>query len=158
MHCPVCGHEDTKVVDSRIANEGATIRRRRECGACEYRFSTGEEIELLDLVVVKRNGHRENYHREKLERGLRSALEKRPITEMAFRSLMQGVERDIQKKRSNELTSADIGEIVMGRLEHFDKVAYIRFASVYRQFEDVASFKRELDRLGPRRSKQKKQK
>lgn len=158
MHCPVCGHEDTKVIDSRVANEGATIRRRRECEACEYRFSTGEEIELLDLVVVKRNGHRENYHREKIEHGLRRALEKRPVTEAAFRSLMQGVERDIQKKRSNELTSADIGEIVMGRLEHFDKVAYIRFASVYRQFEDVASFKRELDRLGPRRMRQKKQK
>ncbi len=107
-------------------------------------------MELLDLIVVKRDGSRESYDREKIEHGLRRALEKRPVTEAAFRTLVQNIERDIQKKKDDELTSADLGDIVMGRLKHFDKVAYIRFASVYRQFEDVASFKRELDRLGSR--------
>lgn len=160
MHCPVCSHEDTKVVDSRLSQEGAAIRRRRECEACGYRFSTNEEVELLDLTVVKRNGQRETYSRDKLEHGLKKALEKRPVTDAAFRTLVHEVERDIQRKASSELTSGDIGEIVMNRLKSFDKVAFIRFASVYRQFEDVDSFKRELERLvvqkGGKRKKRKK--
>ena len=148
MHCPVCGHHDTRVVDSRVSSGGACIRRRRECEKCSYRFSTGEEVELLDLVVLKRDGARESYSRKKIEFGLKRALEKRPVTEMAFRNLVQEVERDLQRKKLNELTSAEVGEVVMNRLKHFDKVAYIRFASVYRQFEDVATFKRELAGLG----------
>jgi len=147
MYCPVCNHEDTKVVDSRLSGDGSTIRRRRECEACGYRFSTSEDVELLDLTVVKRNGQREAYAREKIERGLKKALEKRPVTEAAFRSLVHEIERDIQRAKANELTSADLGEIVMNRLKSFDKVAYIRFASVYRQFEDVDSFLRELSKL-----------
>lgn len=156
MHCPVCSHEDTKVVDSRLTGEGAAIRRRRECDACGHRFSTNEEIELLDLVVIKRDGTRQSYSRDKIEHGLKKALEKRPITDSAFRSLVHAIERDIQRQKTNELTSAEVGEVVMNRLKTFDKVAYIRFASVYRQFEDVASFTRELEKLRSRSRKRKK--
>lgn len=147
MHCPVCSHDDTRVVDSRISSEGDSIRRRRECDKCGFRFSTLEEVELLDLVVVKRDGVREAYSREKIERGLKKALEKRPVTDAAFRSLVHGVERDIQRKNADELTSGDIGAIVMERLKKFDTVAYIRFASVYRQFEDAQTFQKELEGL-----------
>lgn len=153
MHCPVCNYSDTKVVDSRLAGDGSAIRRRRECEDCGYRFSTNEEVELLDLTVIKRDGSREAYSRDKLGSGLKKSLEKRPVTDSAFRSLAHEIERDIQRKKSDELTSAQIGEIVMNRLKTFDKVAYIRFASVYRQFEDVDSFKRELDKLATRSKK-----
>ncbi len=155
MHCPVCNHEDTSVVDSRLTSEGGAIRRRRKCDACGYRFSTSEEIELLGQTVVKRNGARQAYSREKIEYGLKKALEKRQITEAAFRILIHNIERDIQRTKADELTSAAIGEIVMNRLKTFDKVAYIRFASVYRQFEDVDSFAKELKKLETR-SKNKK--
>ncbi len=158
MYCPVCNHEDSKVVDSRLAGEGASVRRRRECEACGYRFSTHEEVELLDLVIVKRDGGRQTYSRDKLEHGLKKALEKRPITDAAFRTLVHGVERDIQRRKTDELTSADIGDIVMDRLKLFDKVAYIRFASVYRQFEDVDSFTKELEKLVSRSKKRKRTK
>lgn len=147
MHCPVCGHDDTRVVDSRISAEGDAIRRRRECDECGFRFSTLEEVELLDLVVVKRDGSREAYSREKMERGLKKALEKRPITDAAFRSLVHAIEREIQRRNANQLTSRDIGEIVMNQLKKFDTVAYIRFASVYRQFEDAKTFQKELEGL-----------
>lgn len=135
------------MVDSRVATDGAAVRRRRECEACEARYSTVEEVELLDVAIVKRDGRREAYRREKIERGLRRALEKRPVTEAAFRGLVHGIERDILRRKTDEFTSADIGDIVMGQLKGFDKIAYIRFASVYRQFEDVASFSKELERL-----------
>lgn len=147
MFCPVCNHQDTKVIDSRVVNEGSSIRRRRECEKCGYRFSTTEEVELLDLTVVKRDGRREAYAREKLVRGLEKALEKRPYTETGFQRLVRKIERDIQKKRRGEITSMDIGELIMKHLKHFDKVAYIRFASVYRSFEDVKTFERELKKL-----------
>ena len=156
MHCPVCTHADTKVVDSRLSGEGTAIRRRRECEACGHRFSTNEEVELLDLTVVKRDGNRQAYSREKMEHGLKKALEKRPVTESAFRNLVHGIERDIQRMKTNEITSEDVGEVVMNRLKGFDKVAYIRFASVYRQFEDEDSFQRELERLRTRSKKRKK--
>ncbi len=155
MRCPVCNHLDTKVIDSRLSTDGDAIRRRRECQKCEYRFSTNEEVELLDLTIIKRDGRRESYSREKLENGLKKSLEKRPVTDASFRSLVHAVERNIQRKKTNELTSADVGEIVMKELRQFDKVAYIRFASVYRQFEDVASFKRELDTLAMKKKKRK---
>jgi len=142
-------------VDSRLTGEGTAIRRRRECEACSYRFSTNEEIELLDLTIVKRDGRREAYSREKLEHGLKKALEKRPITDATFRSLMHAIERDVQRLKTDEITSSEIGEIVMKQLKKFDQVAYIRFASVYRQFEDVASFKRELEKLAAARTKHK---
>ena len=147
MRCPVCNFEDTRVVDSRITQDGLSIRRRRECMECEYRFSTVEESEILDLTLVKRDGRREPYQRQKLESGLRKALEKRPYEAEAFKSLAGSIERDIQKLKKDEITSEEIGEIVMEHLKHFDTVAYIRFASVYRSFADVATFQQELDKL-----------
>lgn len=153
MKCPVCRHNDTRVVDSRVAPDGASIRRRRACGACKYRFSTLEEMELLDLIVVKNNGSRESYSAEKLKRGIRHSLEKRAITEWAFRGLITHIEQDIQKLKKREVTSRAIGEIVMRHLKKFDTVAYIRFASVYRQFEDVGTFARELKKLNQKSKK-----
>lgn len=147
MHCPVCCHEDTHVVDSRLSVDGTAVRRRRECDACAYRFSTYEEVELLDIRVVKRNGAKEMYAREKLERGLRRALEKRSHTEADVRGLIHAIERGIQQLKSAEVKTSDIGEIVMQELRAFDKVAYIRFASVYRSFEDVKTFQDEINRL-----------
>ncbi|PIR03168.1 MAG: transcriptional regulator NrdR [Candidatus Magasanikbacteria bacterium CG11_big_fil_rev_8_21_14_0_20_43_7] len=157
MHCPVCKSKETKVVDSRIAQAGMSIRRRRECTVCHYRFSTLEETELLDLIVVKQNGEREAYSRAKLEKGLFYSLAKRPFTQDRFRLMLNGIERDIQKKAAKawtqnstkykEITSKDIGEIVMKHLKKFDKVAYIRFASIYRAFEDVETFQHELKSL-----------
>lgn len=147
MYCPVCEHEDTKVIDSRMSGEGSSIRRRRECEKCGYRFSTFEDVVLLDLVVIKRDGQREAYSREKLMRGLKKALEKRPYTEVSFRTLVHHIERDIQRERADEVTSQTLGAFVMNHLKDFDKIAYIRFASVYRQFEDVETFQRELKDL-----------
>src|SRR5690348_343445 len=132
MRCPVCNHIDTKVVDSRMTEGGLSIRRRRECDKCEYRFSTFEEMEILDLSVVKRNGRREPYMRGKIESGLTKALEKRPYTAERFKSVVGAIERDIQKRKASEMTSEELGEIVMRHLRKFDTVAYIRFASVYR--------------------------
>lgn len=145
MHCPVCNHENTKVLDTRLATDGASVRRRRECESCEHRFSTNEVLELLDLMVVKRDGDRQAYSREKIAAGLKRALEKRSHTEAEFRALLNAIERDIQRLASNEITSMHIGDIVMDRLKAFDQVAYIRFASVYRSFEDVKSFKKEIE-------------
>jgi len=154
MQCAVCGHTDTKVVDSRLSSDGASIRRRRECDKCGFRFSTIEEVELLGLTVVKRDGRREQYSRDKMVSGLKRSLEKRPFTEEQFHKLVKSIERDIQKKKTGELTSPEIGEIVMKRLKSFDKVAYIRFASVYKSFEDVKTFEDALkELLGKRRAR-----
>lgn len=157
MYCAVCSSKNTKVVDSRVATDGASVRRRRECEKCGFRFSTFEEVELLDLTVVKRDGRREHYSRDKMVRGLSKSLEKRPYTDAAFQKLVHKIERDIQKKRRGQLTSAELGEILMKHLRTFDKVAYIRFASVYRSFEDVESFEDELKKL-IRKKKTKKRK
>jgi len=156
MRCPVCNHEESKVVDSRLSADGTAIRRRRECEKCGYRFSTLEEAELLDLTVIKRDGRREMYERDKLSSGLKKALEKRPYTQEAFRALINQIESDIAKKNTNEITTSAIGEIVMERLRGFDKVAYIRFASVYRSFEDVKTFQKVLDDLRSKKQKRKK--
>ena len=147
MHCPVCNSQETKVIDSRVSSDGSAIRRRRECVKCEYRFSTIEETELLDIVVVKRDGRRETYSRSKLEKGIQHSLVKRPYTEETFDRLIHAIERDVQKKKRREMTSNQIGEIVMKHLKRFDKVAYIRFASIYRAFEDVATFQHEITSL-----------
>ncbi len=156
MRCTVCNYKDTKVIDSRLAQNGMSIRRRRECLKCKFRFSTLEEGEILDLTVVKRDGRREAYSREKLESGLRKALQKRPVTAERFKDLVNAIERDLQKTRKNEVTSGVIGEIVMDRLKQFDKVAYIRFASVYRAFEDVKTFQEALENLTARKRPKKK--
>ena len=156
MFCPVCNYKDTKVIDSRLSQDGSTIRRRRECFKCQYRFSTLEETEILDLMVVKRDGRREPYSREKITKGLVKALEKRSYTNDSLANLIHSIERDIQKKRKREIKSQEIGEILMNRLKNFDKVAYIRFASVYRAFEDVDTFKKELEMLSHKKINSKK--
>ena len=135
-------------MDTRSSQDGLTIRRRRECDKCSYRFSTVEEIELLDIVVVKSDGRRESYMREKIERGIKQSLSKRPYTAEKFNRLLHSIERDIQKRKKREISSKDIGEIVMKHLRTFDKVAYIRFASVYRDFRDVKTFEKELKKIG----------
>jgi len=157
MYCPVCRSKETKVVDSRISQDGMTIRRRRECEKCYYRFSTLEEAELLGFVVIKNDGKHEAYSREKMEKGVIRSLTKRSFTQDKFQSLIHAIERDIQKKpakawkqngnKNREINSKDIGDIVMKHLKKFDKVAYIRFASIYRAFEDVNKFETEVQSL-----------
>ncbi|OGY90254.1 MAG: transcriptional regulator NrdR [Candidatus Komeilibacteria bacterium RIFCSPLOWO2_01_FULL_52_15] len=158
MLCPVCSHRDTKVIDSRLTLDRAGIRRRRQCLKCNFRFSTVEQIEILDLTVVKRDGTKQPYNRDKIIQGLRKALEKRSYTEESFINLVSRIERDIQKTKKNELTSNQIGEIVMRKLESFDQVGYIRYASVYRDFRDVGSFQREVKNIMSRRHKRRKKK
>lgn len=148
MKCPNCQNEDTKVLDSRPVEEASAIRRRRQCEKCEFRFSTYEQMEILDLTVIKRDGSRQLYSRDKLERGIKRALEKRPHTDDTIKKLISGIEQEIQKKStSGEIKSSEIGEIVMKKLKKVDKVAYIRFASVYRCFEDLEEFKLELEKI-----------
>ena len=153
MKCPVCYFEDTKVVDTRVAGDGLSIRRRRECLKCGFRFSTYEEMEILDLTIVKRDGRKEVYNREKLVKGLRRSLEKRPITEEKFKKLVNSIERDIQVLKKTEITSSQVGQIVMRNLKRVDEVAYIRFASVYESFKDAHTFQRELNKLLKREKK-----
>jgi transcriptional repressor NrdR len=150
MHCPVCRSEETKVIDSRVSDDGLSVRRRRECVLCKYRFSTKEETELLDIVIVKTDGRRESYSREKLRQGILRSLTKRPYTQEKFDQLIHLIERDIQKKKTREVTSAFLGELVMKHLKKFDMVAYIRFASIYRSFEDVKKFESEIASLKKR--------
>lgn len=147
MKCPICLFQDTKVVDSRVAVDGFSIRRRRECLKCGFRFSTYEEIELLDLVIVKRDGHKEAYDKEKMLRGLKRSLEKRTISADNFKKLVSAVEMDLQALRKNEVNSSEVGKIIMKELKKVDKVAFIRFASVYESFEDLQDFQEELNKL-----------
>ena len=147
MRCPNCSNDDTKVLDSRPISDGMAIRRRRECTKCGARFSTHEEMELLDLSVLKRDGSSQAYLREKIEAGIRKAFEKRPLSHDDFHALIAGIEQDIQKTGKAELTSREIGNIVMKRIKSKDQVAYIRFASVYRQFADVEEFVKEAKKL-----------
>ena len=147
MKCPVCLYQDTKVVDSRVASDGLSIRRRRECLKCGFRYSTIEEIEILDLTIVKRDGRKEVYSREKLIRGLKKSLEKLAITDDRFKKLVNAIERDLQVIRKSEVTSNQVGQIIMKHLKKTNHVAFIRFASVYQQFKDVQTFQRELNKL-----------
>lgn len=147
MKCPICYHPDTKVINSRAAGDGLSVRRRRECSKCSFRFSTYEEIEILDLTVVKQDGDKESYNREKLVKGLEKSLEKRPINKDKFKKLIHCIERDIQKQEKNEISSSFIGEAVMKYLKRIDKVAYIRFASVYESFQDAQAFREELNKI-----------
>ncbi|MCB9798945.1 transcriptional repressor NrdR [Candidatus Nomurabacteria bacterium] len=153
MFCPVCSSKNTRVVDSRVTSEGLSIRRRRECEKCNYRFNTNELVEVPDLIVIKNDGKREAYSRDKLQKGILRSLAKRPYTTEKFEKLISRIERDIQKLRKKEITSEKIGEIVMRRLLGFDKVAYIRFASIYRAFEDVSTFQTELRSLNTKKNK-----
>lgn len=153
MHCPVCSHRDTKVIDSRLTADRTAIRRRRQCEKCNFRFSTIEQAEILDLTVVKRDGTKQPYDRNKIIQGLRKALEKRSYTEESFENLIARIEREIHRARKQEMTSKQIGEIIMKKLESFDQVGYIRYASVYRDFRDVISFQKELKYIMKRRPK-----
>ena len=148
MRCPNCQNEDTKVLDSRPVDEATAIRRRRECEKCEFRFSTYEEIEILDLTVIKKDGSKQMFSKEKLERSIRLPFDKRPHNDDTLRKLLSSIEIDIQKKaKDGEISSLEIGEIVMKKIKKVDKVAYIRFAAVYRQFADVDEFKEALEKL-----------
>jgi transcriptional repressor NrdR len=147
MRCPVCLVKDTKVNDSRIIDDGFIVKRRRQCLKCGFRFSTHEQSEILNIMVIKRDGRKELYQRDKIVDGLKKSLQKRAYTDNDFQRLVNNVERDIQKRKKDEVTSQELGEIVMRQLKKFDKVAYIRFASVYRSFEDVETFYNELKDL-----------
>lgn len=153
MICPVCHFQDTKVVDSRVISDGMSIRRRRECLKCGFRFSTYEEIEILDLYVIKQDGSRDNYSRDKLIKGLKRSFEKRPITEDKFKKLVSLIERDLQALNKNEVKSSQIGKVVMKYLKKIDKVAYIRFASVYQDYKDLETFQSELGKLVRKKKK-----
>ncbi|MEK7518807.1 MAG: transcriptional regulator NrdR [Patescibacteria group bacterium] len=147
MKCPACHKLDTRVMDSRLIEDGMAIRRRRECARCDFRFSTIEETEILNLTVIKRDGRHEPYSREKMETGLRRSFQKLPITQDELKRLVNHIERDIQITGRQEIKSADIGDILMKHLKRANHVAYIRFASVYRSFKDVETFQRELHSL-----------
>lgn len=147
MKCPVCLSEDTKVVDSRTSSDGFCIRRRRECLECNFRFSTLEEVEILELTVIKKDGQKQAYSREKVMAGLKRSLEKRPVTEDGFKKLINAVERDLQALRKNEVDSYKIGQLIMKELKKVDKIAYLRFVSVYESFDDIKNFQEELDRM-----------
>ena len=147
MKCPYCGTNDSKVIDSRPAEEGTTIRRRRECLACKKRFTTYEVIERMPLVVIKRDGSRQSFDKIKLINGMIRACEKRPVTLSQLEAIADSIEQDLQSGVEREISSSDIGEMVMVRLKDVDEVAYVRFASVYRSFKDINSFMDELKRL-----------
>ena len=147
MKCPFCGHLEDKVIDSRPAEDGASIRRRRECLSCASRFTTYEKVEILPLLVVKKDGTREAYSQEKLMGGLLKACEKRPVSSEQLTSIVTYVENQIQNTAKREISTNDIGEMVMQQLKGIDEVAYVRFASVYRQFKDVNSFMEELKEM-----------
>ncbi|MBI2453904.1 transcriptional repressor NrdR, partial [Candidatus Peregrinibacteria bacterium] len=146
MRCPHCKHEDSKVVDSREGAEGSEIRRRRECEQCNFRFTTYERLETSSFIIVKKDGSREPYLREKLEKGIWKACEKRPVTDEQVRDLVEKLESQWAGE-GREIPSGTIGEGVMEELKKLDEVAYIRFASVYRHFKDLESFKKELAKL-----------
>lgn len=147
MFCPICRGKTTRVVDSRLSTDNMIVRRRRECEKCQYRFSTKEIMDLPDITVVKHNGKRESYDRKKLRAGILHSLAKRPHTQEKFDRLIYTIERDIRKKRKREITSDDVGAIVMKHLSKFDKIAYIRFASIYRAFDTVDTFETEIKSL-----------
>jgi transcriptional repressor NrdR len=144
MKCPACGHGEDKVVDSRSTKENAAVRRRRECLKCGKRFTTYEYVEIMSLMVIKKDGRRESFKREKLKAGLMKACEKRPISPVTIDEIVDRIESDLQKQMRSEVTSRDIGERVMQALYDLDEVAYVRFASVYRHFKDINQFMEEL--------------
>lgn len=147
MRCPYCGYGESKVIDSRPAEEGSTIRRRRECLACQKRFTTYEIIERLPLVVIKRDGSRQTFDKIKVMNGMLRACEKRPVSIQSLEKISDEVEQELQNYLEREVNTTEIGEMVMERLKSVDEVAYVRFASVYRQFKDINTFLEELTKL-----------
>lgn len=147
MHCPFCQHEDTRVIDSRVSDDGATIRRRRECEHCGERFNTFETAEIKLPAVIKNDGRREPFDERKLRTSFDLALHKRPVSSNAVDAAMRAVVDDLRKSGEREVPSRQVGELVMRALKKLDQVAFVRFASVYRSFEDVQAFREEIERL-----------
>ena len=147
MKCPYCGHPESKVIDSRPADENASIRRRRECLSCARRFTTYETVESLPIVVIKKDGSRQSFDRQKVLRGMIRACEKRPVALAELERIADEIEQELQNSMEREIRTEVIGEKVMERLRKVDQVAYVRFASVYRQFKDNDTFMAELNKL-----------
>ena len=147
MRCPFCAHPESKVIDSRPADENASIRRRRECLSCARRFTTYETVESLPMVVIKKDGSRQSFDRQKMLRGMIRACEKRPVTLAELERIADEIEQELQNSMEREIRTEIIGEKVMERLRKVDQVAYVRFASVYRQFKDIDTFMAELNNL-----------
>ena len=147
MKCPYCGYKESKVVDSRPAEEGSSIRRRRECLSCEKRFTTYETVESLPMVVIKKDGSRQSFDRSKVLRGMIRTCEKRPVSFDELERISEEIEQNLQNSLEREVSTEAIGEQVMDKLRSVDEVAYVRFASVYRQFKDIDTFMHELNKL-----------
>jgi transcriptional repressor NrdR len=147
MHCPFCGAQDTKVIDSRLANDGTTVRRRRECLTCNERFTTFEGAELVMPRLVKNDGRREPFDEDKLRAGIQRALEKRPVGTEEIETALSRIKKRMRATGDREVPAQQLGEWVMDELRDLDQVAYVRFASVYRSFEDVSAFQEEIDML-----------
>ena len=147
MKCPFCGEENTKVIDSRPAEENNSIRRRRQCEVCGKRFTTYEKVESIPLIVIKKDDNREPYDRSKIERGIVRSCHKRPVSYDQIVSTVEEIEAEIFNKEEKEISSNEIGEIVMDKIKELDQVAYVRFASVYREFKDVNTFMDELKKF-----------
>lgn len=147
MKCPFCNNGESKVVDSRPTEEGCAIRRRRECNSCKKRFTTYEKIEETPLIIVKKDGNRESYNKDKMLSGIIKACEKRPVSFEQMEKIIATIEKTLQNTLEKEISSKYIGELVMNHLKSLDEVAYVRFASVYRQFKDINTFVDELTKL-----------
>ena len=147
MKCPYCGYSESKVIDSRPADEGSSIRRRRECLSCQKRFTTYETVESLPMVVIKKDGSRQSFDRRKVLGGMIRACEKRPVPLAELEKITDEIEQELQNSMEREISTEIIGEQVMARLKKVDEVAYVRFASVYRQFKDIDTFMNELNKL-----------
>ena len=147
MKCPFCGHENTRVIDSRPADDNNSIRRRRVCDECDKRFTTYEKVETIPLIVIKKDDNRETYDRSKIEAGVQRACHKRPISANQIKQLVDDVETEIFSNEEKEIPSRVIGELVMNKLKDLEAVAYVRFASVYREFKDINTFMDELKKV-----------
>ncbi|MBQ8947206.1 MAG: transcriptional repressor NrdR [Lachnospiraceae bacterium] len=147
MKCPFCGHENTRVIDSRPADDGSSIRRRRICDECDKRFTTYEKVETIPLIIIKKDNNREAYDRTKIEAGVLRACHKRPISATQITDLVDAVEVEIFSMEEKEIASSVIGELIMDKLKDLDAVAYVRFSSVYREFKDVNTFMDELKKV-----------
>lgn len=154
MYCPFCNHEETKVIDSRLASEGQQIRRRRECLKCEERFTTFESAELVMPRIIKNDASREPFDEQKFRNSLLKALEKRPVSSEALDAAVVHVCQKLRAMGEREVASRQVGELAMEELHHLDEVAYVRFASIYRSFQDIDAFREEIDRMRHRRSRE----
>lgn len=147
MKCPACGHIESKVIDSRASDEGKSIKRRRECLACQRRFNTYEVVENIPLMVIKKNDSREPFDRNKVMNGIIRACQKRPVSIEQIEKIVNDIEAELQNSLNNEVPTTKIGELIMNKLKDIDAVSYVRFASVYREFKDVETFMKEIENI-----------